>query len=87
MSRIPPDQRPSARQIAAQASGGNPWECRVCGCKDWRVRDSRYNGDGPRKRERACRHCGEPLTTQEIPVPEGFKIKVVPEEEEEECAA
>jgi hypothetical protein len=72
-------QREAREQQAAEAEA-DPWACRSCGCRDWRVADSRLRGTGPRRRERICRHCGEPLPTQELPVPDGFKLVVVPEE-------
>jgi hypothetical protein len=65
-----------AAAIAAEAENGDPWACRACGCRDWRVRDSRLTGAGPRKRERVCRNCGEPLTTMELPVPPDHQILV-----------
>lgn len=74
-------QRLTLAQMAAQSQqseGVDPWACRSCGCKDWRVRDSRMNGD-VRKRERVCRHCGEPMTTYEAPVPPDHIIMVIPE--------
>ncbi len=77
--RPPPHERPTARQLA---NGTDPWACRMCGSRATEVVDSRQQGTGPRKRLRRCLHCKEPSTTQEIPVPEGFTIKVVPEDEE-----
>jgi transcriptional regulator NrdR family protein len=72
---------------AANAAGPDPWACRRCGCKDWRVVDSRM-ATGERKRKRVCRHCGQGfIDTSEVPVPEGHKIKVVPADEDEEIHA
>lgn len=87
MTRPEPQHRPTARQLAAQSQGSDPWACRMCGCRATEVVDSRQHGTGPRKRVRRCLHCKEPMSTQEIPVPDGFKIAVVPDEEEEEVAA
>ena len=81
--------RQSLQQLQAEArgaSGADPWACRSCGCRLWSVKDSRLAGAGPRKRERVCENCGEPMTTQELPVPPGHKLAVVPDEEEE-CEA
>jgi transcriptional regulator NrdR family protein len=66
--------------------GGTPG-CRMCGCMMTEVADSRPTGFASAKRQRQCRNCKEPVTTYEVPVPEGFKVKVVPEDEEEEVAA
>lgn len=69
------------KREARQGEGADPWACRVCGCRATEVVDSRQHGVGPRVRQRRCLHCKEPLTTQEVPVPPGFKIVVVSEEE------
>lgn len=76
------------QQMQREAADENPWACRACGCVNWKVRDSRPNGSGPRLRQRACRNCGEPMVTptEEWVVPEGFKVKIV-KEDEEECEA
>jgi transcriptional regulator NrdR family protein len=65
---------------AAQADGVDPWACPGCGCKDWRVIDSRIVGT-TRRRQRACRKCHRPLRTLEVPVPDGFKLAVVSNDE------
>ncbi len=70
----------------AMSNGQNPWACRSCGCINWKVKDSRFNGAEPKKRERMCRNCGEPMTTYEVPVPEGFKLAIVPVGDEAEGA-
>lgn len=68
MSRVPPKDRPSARDLA---SGGDPsWECPRCGCRDWRVLDTREAADGSVGRTRYCRYCGKlgpRLYTEERP--------------------
>lgn len=74
--------RKSLQQLAndaVQADGLDPWACPRCGCKDWRVVDSRLVG-GARKRQRACRHCHTNLPTLEVPVPKGFTVMLVPED-------
>lgn len=64
----------------AEAQGADFWACPRCGCRDWRVRDSRLeDGNEPRKRQRVCRNCNGILPTQELPVPKGFKLVIVPE--------
>lgn len=87
MTRPAPEDRPTPAELIARRNGKDPWACRMCGSRATEVVDSRQHGTGPRKRVRRCLHCKEPSTTQEIPVPEGFKVKVVPEDEEEEVAA
>ena len=72
-------ERKTLGQYAA-AAGDDPWACRSCGCRHWEVADSRLAGDF-RKRERRCRNCKEPMRTYEVPVPEGFTLKVVPDVE------
>ncbi len=81
MSRPPPEDRPTPQQLAS--GNANPWACKGCGCVNWEVRDSRQRGSDPRKRERECRNCGQPLTTFEVPVPAGHKLAIVPIEDEE----
>jgi hypothetical protein len=74
--------RKSLRQLAdeaAQSDGVDPWACPRCGCKDWRTVDSRLVG-GTRKRKRACRNCHQKLPTQEVLVPRGFALRIIPEE-------
>lgn len=38
--------------------GGDPWICPKCGCRDWRVLDTRECSGGNVGRTRYCRHCG-----------------------------
>lgn len=65
-------------EYIAEANGADGWECPRCGCKEWRVVNSYMQGDG-RNRRRVCRHCGQGLLrTTEVPVPDGFTIKIVP---------
>lgn len=51
---------------AAKCEDSDAWACKACGCRDWRVADSRMVGNA-RKRQRYCRHCGQPMTTLEVP--------------------
>lgn len=68
---------------AAEAAGTDPWACPRCGCRDSRVIDSRFNG-AERVRLRVCRHCNTPLPrTREVPVPDGFKLEIVPDADDE----
>jgi len=42
-------------------------ECRVCGCKHFRVVYTRPTWGGRIMRRRECRHCGRHITTWEGP--------------------
>jgi transcriptional regulator NrdR family protein len=76
------DNPPTARELAARSNGTDLWTCRFCGCKDWRVETSRPIGEVSKERYRVCRHCGQDRRrTEEVPVPRGFKVIVVPDEE------
>lgn len=74
---------------------GNAYACPRCGCKDWRgengsfVSETRHpSNQQVTIRKRICRHCGQTgFTTGEAVIPEGHKLQIVPDEEEEECAA
>lgn len=59
-----PHERPTFRQMLARDTDDG-WECPRCGCRDWRVVDSRQFGD-VRKRLRACRHCHQTIKTSEV---------------------
>jgi transcriptional regulator NrdR family protein len=84
---IPPEERLTARQLQAQTNGTDPWACPKCGCKATEVIDSRRrDGDPARRRLRACLHCHHPRETEEHIVPQGFKVVVVPEDEERAAA-
>jgi hypothetical protein len=79
----PPEKRPSLSQLRTQSAAGegsDAWSCPRCGCRDWRVINSHLRG-GERRRQRACRHCGEPLRTLEVPAPDGFKVQLVADDE------
>jgi predicted RNA-binding Zn-ribbon protein involved in translation (DUF1610 family) len=56
--------------------GSSAWACPKCGCKDFRVARTWHLGNN-KKRLRECRHCGETLTTCEVPVPDtyGYVLK------------
>jgi transcriptional regulator NrdR family protein len=64
--------------LLAQCKAGGI-TCPACGCRDFRVTNT-WLGEGSRKRLRRCRNCGEPVTTLEVPVKDGFEIKSVPKE-------
>lgn len=84
MSRVPPEDRPSARELAAKCSGGNPWACPRCGCKGPHKVVNSYDAGGERRRRRICRNCGQGLIkTAEVPVPDGHKLQVVPDDDDE----
>lgn len=58
-------------RIEAIAEGGiRPWKCTSCGCTDFRVTNTKVTASGNRVRLRKCRHCGEPMSTLEVPVTE-----------------
>ncbi len=75
-------RRPTLAELA-QESQGDSLRCPRCGCRDWRVVDSRQGVDSLQVRKRACRHCNflMPHSTKEVAVPEGFRVIVVPEED------
>lgn len=74
----PSNTWPTPQELALNSS--DVWRCQRCGCRDWRVADSRLVG-ATRNRQRVCRNCATPLPTQEIPVPKGFRIAIVPDDE------
>lgn len=81
MTRKPPHERLSIAQIIAARNGsGGMWECPTCGCNGWKTVNSHENG-GPRKRQKVCLHCGTPVRTLEVPVPDGYTLAIVPEGE------
>lgn len=88
--------RKSLQQMAAASSNnGAGWECPGCGCRDLRgegnssVESTRNpKGELVIRRKRICRHCRKyGVTTEETIVPAGYKLKVVPDDEEEVEAA
>lgn len=81
MTRPDPADRPTARELAAQSNGTDPWACPRCGCKDSRVIDSRFDG-AQRNRKRVCRHCKQSFPTVEIPCPPGHKLVAVPDDQQ-----
>lgn len=82
------EPRPTLAQYQreAQAAQGISWTCPRCGCKDWRVYDTRQTHDGGPRRLRCCRHCKTPMPnpTQELQVPSGHRVLIVPEDVEPE---
>lgn len=68
--------------------GKGQYECPRCGCKEWRgennseVQATRQpDGSQITVRVRICRHCGQTrFVTQEVVVPDGHQIKIVPKE-------
>lgn len=62
-------RRPTLGELAAQATGGDGWDCPRCGCRDWRVEDSYFvAGRQERRRRRFCRNCKQVLHTREVPI-------------------
>jgi len=66
------ERLPTLAELAAQAAkapdGG--WSCPKCGCRDWRVANTRESANGNLSRTRICRNCGENgprIYTTEIP--------------------
>lgn len=56
MPAPPPNQRPTAAQLAAQSNGP---ECPQCGGNNWGTLDTRYNAAGNKARTLYCLHCGK----------------------------
>lgn len=83
MTRPPPEQRPTARQLAAQSAGADPWACPRCGCRGPHKVVNSYETGGERKRRRVCRNCNQLIRTVEVPVPDGCQVRVVNDEEDE----
>lgn len=55
--------------------------CPACGCRDSRVTNV-WTVGGTRKRLRRCRNCGTPITTFELPIPDGYDVRVVRRDED-----
>lgn len=68
-SSLPPDADPI-----------DVWDCPRCGLNSWRVLDSYVVGGRLRRRRRCCLNCRKVIHTDEVPVPEGMRVVVVPEE-------
>lgn len=75
---------PTAAQLAAQSRGDDAFACLQCGCRASEVLYTRQPS-GFVKRVRVClnKACRMPRDTEEHQVPPGFKVVVVPEDEEE----
>lgn len=54
----PPNKRPTMAELATQGNGQGPWACPTCGCRNWRVLDTREAANGNIGRTRHCRLCG-----------------------------
>lgn len=86
MTRLPPNERPSARSLA---SGGKDNFCPRCGASEWRgemnssVEYTRHpDGSMSTIRRRICQ-CGKhSFRTEERIVPPGHKLQVVPVDDE-----
>ena len=62
---IDPSTPPTMAELARTAAVAPPGlVCRKCGCKDFRVRNTR-SGANVIRRYRICRHCGTVRTTTE----------------------
>lgn len=73
-----PKPRKSLQQMHAESllnEGSDVWQCQQCGCRNFKVTNIWFLGDN-RKRLRKCRNCGVPITTCEIPVPDGYTLHV-----------
>jgi hypothetical protein len=84
MPTPPPNERPTAAQLAAQC-GNDPWVCPRCGCRDWRVLDTRDVSNGNLARTRICRHCGKDgprIYTEEKP----YRVISPDDEKLKDCA-
>jgi transcriptional regulator NrdR family protein len=75
--------RKSLQQMAVDGSGANPWACPRCLCPGPHDVKNSYEAGGVRKRRRVCRNCKQLIRTGELPVPDGYKLKVVPDDESE----
>lgn len=87
-------ERKSLRELAARAAknaNAGGWECPHCGCKDTKVRKTWHPADPAifARRSRVCGNCGKsaPSPTTEVEVPKGFKVVVVPDDDEERACA
>jgi hypothetical protein len=86
MTRLPPHERPSARELAGL---GNSKFCPRCGASEWRgelnssVEYTRHpDGALTTIRRRVCQ-CGQyAFRTEEIVVPPGHKLQIVPVDED-----
>ena len=59
---------PKSLQEFADEAEPDPWACRQCGCRDWKVVSTYTVASGNRHRRRVCRHCGQTLLrTKEVP--------------------
>jgi len=76
-------KKKTLQQMAIDANTGEDGRlsiaCPQCGCCDSRVTNT-WNSGGSRKRLRRCRNCGTPITTFELPIPDGYEVRVVPTE-------
>lgn len=80
-------QRKTLQQLAAEAAGVDLWACPRCGCKGPHRVVNSYESGGERKRRRICRHCKQGLIrTSEVPIPDGYQIRVVPIDDERAVA-
>ena len=88
MTNRPPIGQRNTIASLKQASGSDPWACPRCGCKGPHKVVNSYEAGGERRRRRICRNCGQGLIrTAEVPVPDGHKLQVVPEDDEERACA
>lgn len=85
--------RKTLSQMAAEGNASNG-ACPRCGCKDWRgennssVESTRRPAGRGIIRRRICRHCGQVgFKTEEVVVPDGCRLVVVQDDEDEERAA
>lgn len=81
MTRLPPEDRPSARDLAA---GGGALCCPKCGCRDFRSGRATTLPSGSTQRYEYCRHCGHGVVTKQQPKQIIREIKPRDDDDEEE---
>lgn len=65
MTRLPPDERPTAEEL--RSGGKGTIACPNCGCQDFRSGRATALPSGATKRYEYCRHCGKGVVTKQPP--------------------